>query len=103
MSVDWKVEAEYQRTLMANLREGYITDVCALRKQLSEARAKSARQRKELRRLNAQLRWIYRGIAASERVVNMAALRTALAEKFGRPAVHDAEREYLAKQQEQDR
>lgn len=83
--------------------DGWRAEAQSLRNQLAATRAKSSRQRRELHRLNAQLRWFYSGIAASERVHSMASLRTAVAEKFGRPAVHAAEREYLERQQEQDK
>jgi len=83
--------------------DGWRMEAMALRKQLAAARAKSARQRKELRRLNVYMRGFWLGMASGMNSRDSMKLRAALGQKFGWPALHEAEREYLAQQQEQEK
>lgn len=76
--------------------------IILLNEHLSVARAKSSRQRRELRRLNAYMRPYWSGFRAAIKREPYSQLRRALAEKFGWEQLQAAEREYLQRQQERD-
>ena len=96
--------AQYIAVLTHQDDDEYVVPVDVARKierDRDRIRARSQRQRRELRRLNSQIKALWKGFTRGVLAEDALNTRCAMAEKFGWDAVREAEHEYLKQRQDE--